>query len=130
VFNPEYVLERKSVLFGVVMAGTIAILAVPVIMPHIFHGFHIIHIMLHVGGITLASFLAILSATAYYRLRTKRMGMTLVGFLIFATAECVTLVDATWPLMYRLGTTSLMEVGHLLLLFAFGMLAIGVFRND
>lgn len=130
MFNPQQILERKSTLFSVVVATIIGILGVPVILPHIFHGYHIVHIFLHVGGIVLAVFLTILGIMAYSRLRTKRLLLTAIAFAVFISAEAVTLIDATWPMLYRFGTVSLLEVGHLLMITTLGLLAMGVFRND
>ena len=130
MFNPSQILEKKSTLFSICVAGVIGILAAPVILPHIFHGYHIAHILLHVGGITLAVFLTVLGVIAYARLRTKRLMLTAIAFGIFIAAEIVTLIDATWPSVYDLGVVSLLEVGHLLMLCTLGLLAMGVFRND
>ena len=128
--NPQQVLEKKSTLFSIVVAGVVGILAAPVILPHIFHGYHIAHILLHVGGITLASFLTILSLVAYVRLKSKRLLITSIAFSVFIIAEIVTLFDATWPTLYDIGDLSLLEVGHLLMITSLGLLAMGVFRND
>ena len=128
--NPQQVLEKKSTLFSIVVAGVVGILAAPVILPHIFHGYHIAHILLHVGGITLASFLTILSLVAYVRLKSKRLLVTSIAFSVDITAEIVTLLDATWPTIYDIGDLALLEVGHLLMITSLGLLAIGVFRND
>ena len=123
-------LERKSTLFSLVVTGVIAILALPVIAPHILHGFHIAHIFLHVGGITLAVFITILATLAYFKLRTKRLLLSAVAFANFIVAETVLLVDATWPTAFDLGEIPLLEVGHLLTFTTLGLLALGVFRND
>ena len=112
------------------VAGVVGILAAPVILPHIFHGFHIAHILLHVGGITLATFLTILSVMAYVRVHSKRLLITIFAFSTFVLAEVVTLLDATWPSLYSLGDLALLEVGHLLMIMSLGLLAMGVFRND
>ena len=130
MFNPQQILEKKSSLFSIVVAAVVGILAAPIILPHIFHGFHIVHILLHVGGITLAVFLTVLSVMAYYRLRSKRLLLTSFAFGVFIIAETVTLIEATWPHVYDIGAVSLLEVGHLLMLTTLGLLAIGVFRND
>ena len=108
----------------------VGILAIPVILPHLFHGFHIFHISLHVAGITLASFLTILGVLAYNRLRTKRLLLSMIAFGVFATAESIALIDATWPTLYDIGMLSLKEVGHLLIITSMGLLGMGVFRND
>ena len=130
LFRPESIVERKSILFSVVVAGVIAILALPVILPHILHGFHIVHIILHVGGITLAVFITILATFAYAKLKTKRLLLSAIAFGNFIGAEIILLVDATWPYIFNLGDMPLSEIGHLLTFTTLGLLALGVFRND
>ena len=130
MFRPESIVEKKSTLFSLVVTGVIAILALPIIVPHMLHGFHIAHIFLHVGGITLAVFISILASIAYYRLKTKRLLLSTVAFTTFIGAEVVMLIDATWPSLYDLGEMPLFEVGHLLTFATLGILALGVFRND
>lgn len=89
-----------------------------------------IHIVIHIAGVTLAVFLLLLSLLAYIRLNTKKMLITLFAFGVFVGAEIVTLIDATWPSIYDLGYLTLSEVGHSLVIITLGTLAIGVFRND
>lgn len=130
MFRPESIVERKSTLFSIVVAGVIAILALPIILPHLLHGYHLAHIFLHIGGITLAVFISVLAGFAYYRLRTKRLLLSAIAFANFIAAEIVLLVDATWPSVFDLGQMTLSEVGHLLTFITLGLLALGVFRND
>ena len=130
MFRPETLLERKSTLFSVVVAGVIGILAFPVIAPHLLHGLHIVHIFLHIGGITLAVFITLLATIAYLRLRTKRLLLSTIAFGNFIVAETILVIDATWPHVYDFGDLPLLEVGHLLTFTTLGLLAIGVFRND
>ena len=130
MFRPESIVERKSTLFSIVVAGVVAILALPIIGPHLLHGFHIAHIFLHVGGITLAVFITILAVFAYSKLKTKRLLLSAIAFSNFIAAECVMLIDTTWPTIYDLGEMPLSEVGHLLTFATLGLLALGVFRND
>ena len=130
MFRPERIVERKSTLFSIVVTGVVAILALPIIIPHLLHGYHLAHIFLHVGGITLAVFISVLAGIAYYRLRTKRLLLSAVAFTNFIAAEVILLVDATWPNIYDLSELSLYEVGHLLTFITLGLLALGVFRND
>lgn len=126
----ESILERKSTLFGIVLLVVIGTLSIPIIAPHIFHGFHVVHIGLHVGGITLAVFISLIAIIAYLRLKTKRLLFTSVAFSIFVVAESVLLIDATWPTLYDFGVVSLLEVGHILTITTLGLMALGVFRND
>ncbi len=130
MFRPQSIVERKSALFSIVVTGIIAILAIPVIMPHILHGFHIAHIFLHIGGITLAVFITILATLAYAKLKTKRLLLSAIAFGNFIGAETVLLIDATWPTVFDLKDMPLLEVGHLLTFSTLGLLALGVFRND
>ena len=130
MFRPESIVERKSTLFSIVVTGVVAILAMPIIIPHLLHGYHLAHIFLHVGGITLAVFISILAMIAYYRLRTKRLLLSSIAFTNFIAAEVVLLVDATWPFAFDLEGVALSEVGHLLTFGTLGLLALGVFRND
>ncbi|NND86024.1 MAG: hypothetical protein HKM23_01590 [Nitrosopumilus sp.] len=130
MFRPERIVERKSTLFSIVVTGVVAILALPIIVPHLLHGYHLAHIFLHVGGISLAVFISVLALFAYYRLRTKRLLLSAIAFTNFIAAEVVLLVDATWPNIYDLGGMSISEVGHLLTFVTLGLLALGVFRND
>jgi hypothetical protein len=130
VFKPEVILQKKSALFGAVVLVVIGTLMIPVIIPHIFHGFHVVHIGLHVGGLVLAVFISLIASIAYFRLKTKRLFFTSVAFGIFIAAESLLLVDATWPSIYEILDMSLLEVGHILTIGTLGLLALGVFRND
>jgi len=130
LFRPESIVEKKSTLFSIVVAGIVAILALPIIVPHLLHGYHIAHIFLHIGGIALAVFITILAGFAYSRLRTKRLLLSAIAFANFIAAEFVLLIDTTWPTIYDLGDMPLSEVGHLLTFATLGLLALGVFRND
>lgn len=130
MFRPRSLIERKSTLFSVVVIGVVAILAIPVIMPHLLHGFHLAHIFLHIAGITLAVFITILAILAYSKLKTKRLLLSTLAFVTFIAAESVLVIDATWPTLYDLGYMSLLEIGHLLTFSTLGLLALGVFRND
>ena len=130
MFRPESIVEKKSTLFSIVVAGVVAILAFPIIGPHLFHGYHIAHIFLHVGGITLAVFITVLALFAYSKLRTKRLLLSAIAFANFIAAEFVRLIDTTWPTVYDIGEMPLSEVGHLLTFATLGLLALGVFRND
>jgi len=130
LFRAQSLLERKSTIFSLVVVGVIAILAIPVILPHLLHGFHLAHIFLHIAGITLAVFITILAILAYSKLKTKRLLLSMFAFATFIAAEVVLVVDATWPTLYDLNDVSLLELGHILTFCTLGLLALGVFRND
>lgn len=123
-------LENKPKLFAIVIFTVIGVLAIPVILPHVFHKFQIFHILLHLGGVSIGSFLTIISALAYSRIRTKRLLFTMIAFALFAVAEIFSVIDAAWQYTYYLGAVSADEVGHILELCTLGMFAISVFRRD
>ena len=127
---PEQIFTRKSNLFTIVLASVIALLAIPVIIPHILHGYHMVHIGIHIVGLTLSTFLFILALYAYKNLKTTRMLFTLIAFSMFVSSEIVILIDATWPSLYDSEYMTMSEIGNILLIITLGMLAMGVFRND
>lgn len=128
--KPEVILQKKSTLFGLVVFAVIGTLMIPVIIPHVFHGFHVVHIGLHVGGLVLAVFITLIASIAYFRLKTKRLLLTWIAFGTFTLAESLLLVEGTWPYVFRISDLSLLEVGHILTIGSLGLLAMGVFRND
>lgn len=130
MFRPEAILQKKSTLFGIVVLVVVGTLLIPVIIPHVFHGLHVVHIGLHVGGLVLAVFISLIATIAYFRLKTKRLLFSAVAFGMFIAAESLLLVDATWPSIYEIIDLSLLEVGHVLTIGTLGLLALGVFRND
>ena len=130
LLRPENLVERKSTLFSIIVTGVIAILALPIIIPHLFHGYHLAHIFLHIGGITLAVFISTLAISAYIRLRTKRLLLSAIAFTTFIGAELALLVDSSYPNVFDFGILPLNEVGHLLTFITLGLLALGVVRND
>ena len=130
MFKPERIIETKSSLFSLIVAGIVGILAIPIIAPHFLHGFHLAHIVLHIGGITLAVFISTLAFVAYFKLKTKRLLLSAIAFSNFIVAEFVLMLDATRPSAFDLGDVPLLEVGHLLTFATLGLLALGVFRND
>jgi hypothetical protein len=130
MFRPEGILQKKSTLFGVVVLVVIGTLLIPIILPHMLHGLHVVHIALHIGGLILAVFITLIAIIAYFRLKTKRLLFTSLAFGIFIVAESLLLVDATWPYAFDIWGLSLLEVGHILTIGTLGLLSLGVFRND
>lgn len=137
IFRPLYamskydsIIENRSNLLTLIMFTVIGILAVPVILPHIFHKFQIFHILIHLSGISLAVFLSIISAIAYVRVKTKRLFFTMLAFSLFVIAEALSLVDAAWQYTYYLGPFPAEEIAHFFELSTLGMFALSVFRKD
>lgn len=122
--------EKKSTLFSIVIFAVMGILIAPIILPNLFHGSHILHIMLHVGGLTAAVFLTVVSLTAYAKIRTKRLLLTFIAFSFFIAAETISLMDITWPFKFYVGQISFSEFEHILIIGMLGIFTLAVFRND
>ena len=129
MFSYQKFANNKPVLLISVILGVVGTLSVPVLWPHVYHGAHIYHLLLHTAGIVLSVFLAILSVNAYYKMRTKKMIITTVAFMVFTGAELVQLMDATKTHVYNI-LESPSEIAHLMMLGIIGLLALAIFRRD
>ncbi len=130
MFRYHEMVERKSTLLSIVIFVVVGLLAIPVILPHITHEFQVFHIILHLGGVSIAIFLSIISAFAYSKNRTKRLLFTMIAFSMFVVSEVFSVIDAAWQYTYYLGEFSTAELGHILMIGTLGMFALGVFRRD
>ncbi|MBI5377897.1 MAG: hypothetical protein HZA82_04670 [Thaumarchaeota archaeon] len=122
--------EKKSTLFSVVIFAVMGILIAPIILPNLFHGSHILHIMLHVGGMIAAVFLTVVSLMTYIKIRTKRLLFTFIAFSFFIAAEAISLVDVTWPYTFYVGQLPFSELEHILIIGMLGIFTLAIFRND
>jgi len=123
-------IEHKSNMFAVSVLAVIGILFLPIIIPNIFHGLHIAHISLHIIGISLATFLTISTAYAYAKIRTRKLAITMIAFSLFVVSEIIKIVDVTWPYTFYLGTITMEQISHMLIIGMLGIFSIGVFRRD
>ena len=117
-------------MFVVSILGVIAVLFLPIILPNIFHGIHTAHIFLHIGGISLATFLTVSAAYAYVKIRTKKLVITTIAFSLFVASEIITVIDVTWPYTFYLGNITMEEISHMLIIAMLGTFSIGIFRKE
>ena len=129
MFSYQRFAESKAKLLTIVIIGVVGSVSIPVFLPHVYHGNHIYHLLLHTAGIILSVFLTALSVNSYYRLRTKKMLITSIAFMTFAAAEIVQLINATETHVYNF-FESPAEISHLMMLGMIGLLAIAIFRKD
>ena len=129
MFRYQKFANNKPRLLIAVILTVVGALSVPVLWPHVYHGSHIYHLLLHTAGIVLSVFLAILSVNAYYKMRTKKMIITTIAFMVFTAAEIVQLMDATKTHVYNI-LESPSEIAHLMMLGMIGLLALAIFRRD
>jgi len=121
--------NSKPKLLVAVIIAVVGGLAIPFLLPHVFHGTHILHLLLHTAGVVLATFLTILGVNAYYQLRSKKMIITSIAFSLFSASELVQLINATETHVYDFfGSPS--EIAHLMLLGVVGLFALAIFRRD
>jgi len=124
----QQIANSKPKLMAAVIIAVFGGLAIPFLLPHVFHGSHIFHLLLHTTGIVLATFLTILGVNAYNELRTKKMAITAAAFSLFAASEFVQLVNATETHVYDVFAPT--EIAHVMLLGVVGLFALAIFRRD
>jgi len=124
----QQIANSKPKLMAAVIIAVFGGLAIPFLLPHVFHGSHIFHLLLHTTGIVLATFLTILGVNAYNELRTKKMAITATAFSLFAASEFAQLVNATETHVYDIFATT--EIAHIMLLGVVGLFALAIFRRD
>jgi len=129
MFSYQRFANNKPRLLITVIIAVVGALSIPVLWPHVYHGSHIYHLLLHTAGIVLSVFLAILSVNAYYKMRTKKMIITTIAFMVFTGAEFIQLMDATKTHVYNI-LESPSEIAHLMMLGMIGLLALAIFRRD
>ena len=75
-------------------------------------------------------FIGILAIIAYFRMRTRRLLLTMTAFLVFTSVGVVNLIESVWSSYFYIGDLSLLEVSHILIFGTIGLLAMAAFRND
>ena len=130
MFRPQTFFDTKSTLLSVIIFSLVVALSIPVIMPHLFEQYNTFHILLHLSGIGFSSFLTIVAATAYRKVKTRRLLFTTIAFGTFILSEVFWLIDAAWQSKYYFWTFSSFEIGHVTVFFALLMFALSVFRRD
>jgi hypothetical protein len=121
--------SSKPKLLIIISGLIIAILAVPVIIPHISHPSMIYHIFLHIISLIIATFLGIVSILAYLRSekRTRMLFITL-GFLLLAVIETLYLFHATASLEDVIIPIVDVELSHIILLAMLTLFGLGILK--
>jgi hypothetical protein len=87
--------SSKAKLLAVTTAVVLAVMAVPVILPHISDTSIIYHLLLHVISLIMANFLVFVSILAYLRNGNSRLLFMMFGFLLLSIVEAMYLFDVT-----------------------------------
>ncbi|MAY24009.1 MAG: hypothetical protein CMO17_00355 [Thaumarchaeota archaeon] len=119
--------NKPLVILGLITI--IGILTTPGLAPHVFHGVHIIDLVIHQAGILLSSVLAFLAINSYIMNKSKKMLIVSAAFVLFAIAELVQLLESENQHVVEFWTQP-NEWAHFMM---FGMLilfAIAIFRKN
>jgi hypothetical protein len=124
----QSIVANKARLLITISIGAVAILSIPVILPHLNHPSMIYHIVLHVVSLIVAVFLTAISAVAYRRSASSRILFMFFGFLALAVVELIYLFNATEDI----GEVALpfvhVELPHIILLAMLALFGIGVLK--
>ena len=123
-----HIIDNKPKLFVIISIAVIAILALPVILPHITHPSMIYHILLHMISLIIAVFLSSVSILAYIRNRNTRMLLMTVGFVLLTVIEILYLFHATANLEELIVPIVDVELSHIILLIMLTLFGIGVLK--
>ena len=118
----------KAKLLIAISVIAVAVLSIPVIVPHINHPSMIYHIVLHIVRLVVAVFLTTISAVAYRRSRSLRVLFMFFGFLALTAVELIYLFNATDDI----GEVALpfvqIELPHIILLVMLTLFGVGVVK--
>ena len=122
------ILPRNKPFIIFVIIAVVGVTTAPGLAPHVFHGMHIVDLVMHQTGIVIASILTFLALNSYILNRSKKMLFVSAAFLLFALAELVQLLEAEKHHVVEFWNSPT-EWAHIML---FGMLvlfAVAIFRR-
>jgi hypothetical protein len=122
------IISSKLKLLAVVTAAVLAVMAVPVILPHITDTSTIYHLLLHVISIIIAIFLGLVSILAYLRNGRSRLLFMMFGFLLLSIIEATYLFDVTSKIEDIVIPIVDIELSHVIFLVMLTLFGIGIFR--
>jgi hypothetical protein len=126
----QNMVASKAKLLIAISVVAVAVLSIPVILPHLNHPSMIYHIMLHIASLIVAVFLTVISEIAYKRSGSLRILFMFFGFLALTIVELIYLFDATWDI----GEVALpfvhIELPHIILLVMLTLFGVGVIKAN
>ena len=120
--------SSKAKLLSVITAVVLAVMAVPVILPHITDSSIIYHLLLHVISLIIAIFLVIVSILAYLRNGNTRLLFMTFGFLLLSVIEAMYLFHITSKIEDVVIPIVDIELSHVIFLVMLTLFGIGIFR--
>ena len=124
----QSIVANKAKLLITISIGVVAVLSIPVILPHLNHPSMIYHIVLHIVSLIIAVFLTAISAVAYRRSGSPRILFMFFAFLALTVVELIYLFNATEDI----GEVALplvhVELPHIILLTMLTLFGMGVLK--
>lgn len=118
----------KPILLGLITALVIGVVA-PIVLPHASHPTMIYHIILQLAGVTIATFLSVVSLLAYSRSPSMRMLLMAIAFMTLALVEFFYLLQAEGIVVGQLIIPAInIELSHLVLLVMVSLFGLGVLK--
>jgi len=118
--------SSKPKLLATITAVIIAIMAIPVILPHITDKSTIYHIFLHIASVIITIFLVVVSILAY--LRNSRLLFMMFAFLSLSVIEAMYLFDVSSKTGDIVIPGVDIEISHVIFLVTLALFSIGIFR--
>ena len=120
--------SNKYKLFIIISISIIAILGIPVILPHITDTNLIYHIFLHTVSIIIAIFLSVVSTLAYKRNGDARLLFMTLGFFSLVVIEILNLFYSIMEIEDTIIPIVDIEISHIILFAMLTLFGIGVFK--
>ena len=121
--------SNLTALFVIAISGITLTVSIRVIFPEL-PGSYTGHVLLHMGGLTLATFITVLAMLAYRMMHSRRLLLTMIAFINFMFLETLLLISAIDSGIVGLEGLHGWEMGHLLMFITLGLLTLGLLRND
>jgi hypothetical protein len=124
----DNITSSKPKLLGIITAAVIAVVTVPVILPHITDTSMIYHLLLHVISLIIAIFLGLVSILAYLRNGRPKLLFMMLGFLLLSMIETMYLFDVTSKIEDIVIPIVDIELSHVIFLVMLTLFGIGIFK--
>ena len=122
------IISSRPKLLAIITVVIIAILTVPVILPHIRDTSTIYHIILHVASLIIVVFLGAVSILAYLRNGRSRLLFMMLAFLSLSVIEAMYLFNVSSNIEDIVIPGLDIEVSHVIFLVTLTLFGIGIFR--
>jgi len=110
-----------------VVSSIIAITCfLPLVIPHLAEPSAFFHTLLHLGGVSIALFLSLISFIAFKRVNTVKMLLMMMGFFALTGVEIIYLLDSAGTFQLLQIPSIAIELPHVLLLGMLALFGIGV----